>query len=156
MKPFSIYHLSFTILLIGCLACTSCNRNIVYSQFSSIPSDHWSIDSMAQFDYPITDTAIAYDMHICIRHTERYPYQNLWLFIENGASRDSMNVFLADDRGTWYGDSNNGFIEVAFPYQTNIHFADTGSYHLTIQHGMRDSLLRGVTEVGVEIIKGDR
>jgi gliding motility-associated lipoprotein GldH len=32
-------------------------------------------------------------------------------------------------------------------------FADTGRYTLTIRHGMRDSLLRGITDIGMEIRK---
>jgi gliding motility-associated lipoprotein GldH len=35
--------------------------------------------------------------------------------------------------------------------EENRHFADTGRYSLEIQHGMRDTLLRGVTDVGLEI-----
>ena len=142
------------IFLITCLALlTSCKNDVLYSQFHSIPSSNWHVDSIAHLDYTISDTALDYSMQIYIRHTERYSYQNIWLYVGDSASRDSMNVFLADDRGRWYGDSNNGFIEVTIPFGNHLHFVDTGTYHLAIQHGMRDSLLRGVTEVGLEISK---
>ena len=144
------------ILLITCVAfMTSCKHDVFYSQFHSIPSNNWHVDSIMHFDYTIADTTMDYSMQIYIRHTERYPYQNIWLFVGDSASRDSMNVFLADDRGKWYGDSNNGFIEVVVPFGNHLHFVDTGTYHLAIQHGMRDSLLRGVTEVGLEIKTGN-
>lgn len=142
-------------LITSALFLTACKTDVVYSEFYSIPSDKWSIDSIAYFDYTISDTTMDYNMQIYIRHTERYPYQNLWLFVGDSSSRDSINVFMADDRGRWYGDSNNGFIEVAVPFGEHLHFVDTGMYHLAIQHGMRDSLLQGITEVGLEIRKSE-
>ncbi len=132
---------------------TSCKNDILYSQFHSISSNNWHVDSIVHFDYTIADTTHYYNMQIYIRHTERYPYQNIWLYLGDSTSVDSMNVYLADERGKWYGDSNNGFIEVAVPFGKHLHFADTGTYHLAIQHGMRDSVLRGVTEVGLELSK---
>lgn len=142
------------ICLIACTALlTSCKNDTIYSQFHSIPSNNWHMDSIAQFDYTIEDTTLYYNMQIYIRHTERYPYQNIWLYVGDSTAHDSMNVFLADDRGKWYGESNNGFIEVAVPFGNHLHFAAPDTYHLAIQHGMRDSLLRGVTEVGLEISK---
>lgn len=123
----------------------------MYSRFSSVPSGNWHIDSIAKFDYTIADTSADYTMLIHVRHTERYPYQNIYLFLEDDTQRDTIAFFLADDRGNWLGDSHNGFIEMSVLYGEHKHFADTGTYHLSIQHGMRDSLLRGVTDVGLEI-----
>lgn len=123
----------------------------MYSRFSSVPSGNWHIDSIAKFDYTIADTSADYTMLIHVRHTERYPYQNIYLFLEDDTQRDTIAFFLADDRGNWLGDSHNGFIEMSVSYGEHKHFPDTGTYHLSIQHGMRDSLLRGVTDVGLEI-----
>ncbi|MBQ7631874.1 MAG: gliding motility lipoprotein GldH [Paludibacteraceae bacterium] len=131
---------------------SSCRKGIVYSHFQPISSAQWAIDSIARFDYRITDTATSYTVLIYVRHTERYPYQNIWLFVGDSLHRDTLNTYLADDRGQWIGDKQHGFIERQIIYQPSRHYADTGSYYLDIQHGMRDSLLRGVTDVGVEVI----
>jgi gliding motility-associated lipoprotein GldH len=135
------------------LALTACRQDIVFSQFVSIPSGEWHVDSVAQFDYQIADKEAGYQMLVYVRHTERYPYQNMWLFLDNGMQRDTIEFYLADDRGQWLGDKHHGFIEMPVLLEENKHFADTGAYYLEIQHGMRDTLLRGVTDVGVEIIK---
>ena len=139
------------VLAVVCL--TACNNNIEYSQFCSIPSEQWAIDEVAQFDYAISDTTVDYRMLIYVRHTERYPYQNMWLFVDNADRVDTIEFYLADDRGQWLGDKNHGFYEMPVLFEENIHFADTGMYHMEIAHGMRDSLLRGVTDIGVEVIK---
>ena len=154
MKRFMIYDLRFTIcLLLACLAFVSCSTDTVYSRFVPIPSAEWHVDSVAQFDYTISDIAPDYQMLIYVRHTERYPYQNMWLFVGDGAQRDTIEFYLADDRGQWLGNKHHGFIEMPVLFEPAKHFPDTGTYQLTVQHGMRDSVLRGITDVGVEINK---
>ena len=156
MKRFVICHLSFVIcLILGCMALTSCRRDIVYTQFYSIPSEKWAIDEVAQFDYSIADAELPYRMIIYVRHTERYPYQNMWLFVDDGYRHDTIEFYLADDRGQWLGDKHHGFIEMPVLYEVANQFPDTGTYHLTIQHAMRDSVLRGVTDIGLEVKRVD-
>ena len=140
-------------LMILAVSLMSCRKNIVYTQFCSIPSEKWAIDEVAPFDYTIADAEADYRMLIYVRHTERYPYQNMWLFVEDGQRADTIEFYLADDRGQWLGDKHNGFIEMPVLYEEARHFADTGTYHLAIQHGMRDSILRGVSDIGLEIVK---
>ena len=135
---------------------TACRSDIVYSKFYPVASAQWHMDSVAHFDYQIADTAADYRMLIYVRHTERYPYQNMWLFVDNNAHRDTIEFYLADDRGRWLGDKHHGFIEMPVLLEEEKHFSDTGAYSLTIQHGMRDSLLRGVTDIGVEIIRNGK
>ena len=69
---------------------TACRNDIVYSRFIPIPSEKWHVDSVAQFDYTIADTNADYRMIIYVRHTERYPYQNMWLFVNDGSHRDTI------------------------------------------------------------------
>lgn len=154
MRSITNYQLSITIFILGCLCfLTSCRNDIVYSQFSAIPSEKWAVDSVAHFDYVIADAEADYRILVYVRHTERYPYQNMWLFLDNGTRRDTIEFYLADDRGRWLGDRNHGFIEMPVLIEENYHYQDTGMYQMTISHGMRDSLLRGVKDIGLEIIR---
>ena len=147
--------IGYGLMVIGCLAFTSCQKDIVFSQFVSIPSGEWGNEELANFDYTISDKDADYRMLIYVRHTERYPYQNMWLFVDNGARRDTIEFYLADDRGQWLGDRHHGFIEMPVLFEQNYHFPDTGMYHMAVQHGMRDSVLRGVMDIGVEIVKSE-
>lgn len=150
MKRLVIGHWLLVIVL-GLGLLTSCRSDIVYSQFCSIPSGEWAIDEVAQFDYSIPDAELPFRMVIYVRHTERYPYQNMWIFVNDGFRQDTIEFYLADDRGQWLGNKHHGFIEMPVLYEVANQFPDTGTYHMTIQHAMRDSLLRGVTDVGLEI-----
>lgn len=141
------------IFLLGMVvaAFSACNSDIIYSHFSPISSNKWHIDSVAHFDFTVEDATPDYRVLVYVRHTERYPYQNMWLFVDDGLYRDTLEFYLADDRGQWLGDRKHGFIEMPVLLEENKHFADTGVYHYSIQHAMRDTLLRGVTDVGLEI-----
>ena len=141
---------------------TACNKGLVYSRFQPVSSDNalssiggWHVDSVPSFDYTIEDAAAEYRMLVYVRHTERYPYQNMWLFVDEGTHRDTIEFYLADDRGRWLGDKHHGFIEMPVLYEANYHYPDTGRYYIAIQHGMRDRVLRGITDVGVEIVKNE-
>lgn len=156
MKPFTMNNLRLAIsLLIGgiCLL-TSCRHDIVYSDFVAIPSGEWDENQLPEFAFNIADREAAYDILLYVRHTERYPYQNMWLFVRgNRQYMDTVEFYLADDRGRWLGDKHHGFIEMPVLLEENYHFPDTGRYYFAVQHGMRDSLLRGVTDVGIEMIR---
>ena len=142
-------------LALGCLAFTSCHRDVVFSRFHPIPSEKWSADSVLHFCYTITDNEPSYRVLFYLRHTERYPYQNMWLFVGDSLHRDTIEFYLADDRGQWLGDRHNGSIEMSVLLEDDKRFAAPGTYQLDFQHGMRDSLLRGVTDVGLEIRKNN-
>lgn len=132
---------------------TSCHSDTVFSEFQAIPTKEWSVDVKPQFDYTIMDAEASYNIVLYVRHTERYPYQNMWLFVNNNHRIDTIEFYLADDRGQWLGDRHYGFIEMPVLLEENYHFPDTGTYRMTVQHGMRDSLLRGVSDIGVEVTK---
>lgn len=142
----------YTILLISIAALfASCSSDIVYSHFSPIPSEEWNADSIIRFDYHIDDASADYRMLVYVRHTERYPYQNMWLFLGDSIHRDTIEFYLADDRGRWLGNAHTGFIEMPVLLDENRHYPDTGMYYIEFQHAMRDTLLRGVTDLGLEI-----
>ena len=144
----------YTLVIVAALAMlTACRTDIVYSRFAQIPSGQWSADSVVRFRVPITDASAKYRTIVYVRHTERYPYQNMWLYIGNKTHRDTIEFYLADDRGQWLGNSHSGFIEMPVLLDENRQFPDTGTYLFEIQHGLRDSVLRGVADVGMEVIR---
>ena len=156
MKSFTIYHLPITICLaVLAVLFSSCRKGVVYSEFIAIPSGEWDEKALPEFDFNITDNRAGYDILLYVRHTERYPYQNMWLFVRGNPQqyRDTIEFYLADDRGRWLGDKHHGFIEMPVLLETNYHFPDTGRFYFAIQHGMRDSVLRGITDIGLEIQK---
>ena len=139
------------VLLTSSLLLAACTRGVVYSEFKDVSPFGWEKDSAVTFTFRVTDTLQPYNVLLHLRHQDNYPYQNMWLFVNNGVQRDTIEFYLADDRGRWLGNGRNGHVSMPVLYEQNYHFADTGAYTLSVRHGMRKERLRGVCQVGMEI-----
>ncbi len=141
------------LLLLSSVLLAACDTATVYTGFRPTPENGWDKDSVLTWSFAVSDTAVPYDILLHIRHTERYQYQNMWLFL-NG-DRDTIEFYLADDRGLWLGNRGNGTISMPVLYEHDYRFAHPGMHTLSLRHGMRQEQLRGVTGVGLEIRKSE-
>ena len=150
-------HKSLILSLIICIlsACVYKNEN-VHTDFRSLKNSEWNKDSICRFKVDIQDISHPYSIAILIRHDNNYPYRNLWLFSNittpSGAVRqDTLNCELADDMGRWYGKGISVY-KFEAPYEQSITFPQSGVYTFSIQHGMRDDILKNVSEVGIKLV----
>ena len=142
------------IITIISLLFSACGHKTIYSSFQPVPVTGWQEDSVLTYTIPVQDTINLYDIILCIRHIETYPYQNMWLFCGFGldsVKHDTIEFFLADDRGRWLGNGGMKMVEMPVLYEHNYQFPDTGNYTFTVQHGMPDEELRGISDVGLII-----
>ena len=138
--------------LLVSLCLVACDQQTIYSHYEPVPVWGWSVDSIVQFDFDIADTLATYQMIINVRHTDLYPYQNMWLFVDS----DTIEFYLADDRGRWLGNGRNGYIDMPVLYEEDIQFQHSGAHHMQIVHGMRDEQLSGITDIGLTIRKNGK
>jgi gliding motility-associated lipoprotein GldH len=144
------------VLIASIIALVACNQNEVFFNYQSVNLDGWNKDSVCVFDVQIDDASKAYNIYVNTRNRGEYPYQNMWLFI-NRMSADSVQVsdtidfYLADDFGRWLGDGIGSVYNMPVLYQQNIRFPKAGMYRYEIQHGMRDSILTGVNDIGLKV-----
>ncbi|MDR0748660.1 MAG: gliding motility lipoprotein GldH [Tannerellaceae bacterium] len=146
------------IVFLGCLFLFSCGKNqIVYNQYLAIDRSAWEKDKEYYFTFQVDDPAVPYNITLEIRNNNLYPYQNLWLFLQEDPpagpiARDTMECMLADDFGKWVG-SGISLFQTSFPVKTNYLFTDTGRYTFGFRQGMRNDTLRGIQEIGLRIEK---
>jgi len=157
MSPKKILNSSLWAFLIS-LVTVSCSGNDIYFQYDSVNPKGWSKDSLYGFDIPVTDTVALYNVYVNIRNRGEYPYQNLWLFLtkitpDSIESKDSIECYLADQRGKWLGKGLGSILEMPVLYQQKVRFKSSGIYHYKIVHGMRDSLLSGINDIGIRVEK---
>ncbi len=149
----------FTILFVLLLA-ASCSSDIIYSEYKPIPHEGWNADSIVPFTFEITDSIGHYDIIISVRHTQQYAYQNMWLFVNGitptGQPTDSIEFFVADNRGKWLGNGWGDLREMPVLYMQDVVFPRTGEYHIGIQQGMREEYLKAVNDIGVIIQKSEQ
>ena len=147
-------HLKYCLLLLlTATLLASCDHNVVYSEYRSLPFCGWDADSSLVFTPDITDTLSVYDVLLHVRHTQNYPYQNMWLFLDTPAGRDTIEFYLADQRGRWLGNGFGNIKEMPVLYATSVRFPHTGEYQYVIRQGMREECLHGVQDVGLTIEK---
>ncbi len=155
----NILHKSLTFsLILFSLFVVSCQRNDVYFEYNAVRPEGWNKDSAFVYTVNITDTNAKYNVYINTRNRGEYPHQNLWLFIskwnqDSTLTKDTIDFYLADQRGKWLGSGVGQTFEMPVLYLENVSFQQPGNYIFSIKHGMRDSLLVGLNDVGLRVEK---
>lgn len=144
------------ILLVLLTAFFSCNTGDVYHTFNHIPERGWDKRVIERFSPAIEDTVSLYNIDLSLRYTNDYNYRNLWLFISCEAETgeqfaDTLNCILADEYGKWLGSGWGASFQQTVSYKKNFRFPRKGKYTLSVQQGMRDDVIPGITEVGIKI-----
>ena len=140
------------------MCCISCQSNDVFFKYDAVNPKGWSKDSLYAFEVAILDTSALYNLYINVRNRGEYPYQNLWLFLQKTTpdsiqSADSIECYLADNRGKWLGSGIGSVYEMPILYQQNVRFKTIGIYTYKLVQGMRDSVLLGINDIGFKVEK---
>lgn len=152
-----IKNLKLIIFFILLISFFSCSRNEVYFKYQQVPKSGWHKDSLLSFDFKTDNKNDLYDVYLHLRHDEKYLYQNMWLLLtvknrENVLQNDTLEIKLSDQFGKRIG-VGKSIKEITTLHEQNIAFSDSGFYHLDVKHGMSDSLLQGIKEIGIRIEK---
>jgi gliding motility-associated lipoprotein GldH len=89
------------------LMLASCRKLTEFEEFVGIP-DAWNNRNLVHFNVNITDTVTSQNVYISVRHSGKYEFSNLYLFVTaespNGnIKRDTVEMVLADEHGKWQG-----------------------------------------------------
>ncbi len=137
-------------------AAMACDRSIQYSENYTLDEGKWSMFDPAKYTCPIDDTVKTYDIQLSLRTSTDYPYRNIYLFIvtsfPSGAFvTDTLQAAVTDEKGRWLGKGTGDLRELTIPFKSNVYFPESGDYHFRVIHGMRDTLLNGVYDMGMKI-----
>jgi len=119
----------------------------------------WRSKKILKFQTDVQDTITSCNVLLNIRHKGNYPYNNLYLFVSVSSPshqvvRDTIQVFLSDESGKWYGSKGLGDLYLLRKmYKKNIRFGEKGIYSFYVEQAMRMRSLPGITDVGVRIEK---
>lgn len=151
----------FFLLLLSAVVlatATSCDKKRVFDSYSEIGPEGWPGDSVKIFPFTIADTVRLHRLYINLRNRTSYNYSNIWLFIEvqspgSKILSDTVQFILADSAGKWLGKGFAGIIDNRLPYLNNFYFPQPGEYRISIRHGMRQEVLKGISDIGIRIEK---
>jgi gliding motility-associated lipoprotein GldH len=137
---------------------TACNSNVVYTDSSPMPLKSWELMNIPSFSVPITDTIHSNNVVFTIRTGSSYPFRNIFLFVKTTSPdgkfiTDTLEYYLADEKGKWFGKGFGDIHELNLPYKSNVYFPMKGTYQFKVQHGMRIENLNSVYDFGLRIEK---
>lgn len=147
------------LILAGALAAAalaSCSYSPnSYSCFSSIdPGIGWAYGESYVYMPDIADSIARGQLALLVRHTNDYPFSNLWVEIQsqqpagNGLQvrTDTFCIALADVYGNWYGRGAGATIEKLDTVYAD--FTLTDGSPLRLRHIMRPDRIEGIEKVG--------
>lgn len=147
------------IILSGCLS------SPYYQKSYTVPGNEWVYDFQPSFKFEITDTAADHDMQFLIRHTEAYPYSNIWLMVHVKKPGDTLfertrvEIPLAEPTGKWLGRGMGEIWEQRMQMHlgTDSTFLNIpGMWEVKLEHNMRMEPLPEILQVGLRVEKSTK
>lgn len=133
----------------------ACQTDTIYHKYQIIPSEKgWQKKDTLQFTLPSDLTHRHFNMEIGIRHSELYPYQDIWMEIRHPLSSsyksDTLHIYMADDDGNWKGKGTSGsYYQLTKQVgHITLHPADS---ILQVVSLMKDNTLKGIHDIGIRL-----
>jgi gliding motility-associated lipoprotein GldH len=154
---FCLLFISFCFF-IGCLPAP------YYQKEEVIPQNAWTYNFNPSFSFDITDTNADYKPYFLIRHTQAYPYCNVWVWVyvhtpgDTAVKKERINITLAETSGKWLGRGMGEIYEQRMPIDLgdSIKFDKPGTYKVSMEQNMRINPLPEVMNVGLRVEKVPR
>lgn len=132
----------------------SCRNDVLKDEFKPIPNQSWNYNFVPSFEVKVTDKQASYRLKVNVRVTADYRYSNLFVLMHQvhpNKTRQTKRIELriADKDGRWLGKGAGSLYSYQITYDKDYYFPDTGMYRYEIEQNMRDSPLRGVSDVGI-------
>lgn len=152
---FSLLTFNFLCILSGCLPAP------YYHKEEAIPQNAWNYNFKPSFTFDITDTNAAYQPYFLIRHTQAYPYCNLWVWVyvktpgDTLVKKERINITLAEPTGKWLGRGMGEIYEQRMPFSfgDSVSLNRKGAYTISFEQNMRINPLPDVLNVGLRLEK---
>jgi gliding motility-associated lipoprotein GldH len=146
--------LFYFLILIVIVA--SCGKVELFERTQNIKNAAWDKEQVPTFNFEIEDTSKAYQVYVVVRHTNEYPFRNIWLNVGLQQPEDTLKhqqfelPLAAPDK--WLGNGMDDIFEhraLLFPQPVN--FPKAGTVTFSLQHTMRRNPLPGVMQVGIRV-----
>jgi gliding motility-associated lipoprotein GldH len=158
-----------TLIFLSLLLC-QCSPINLYERTANIPQHAWRSDFKPSFSFDITDTTSSHEVSLILRHTDAYPFNNIWLDIRV-ESPDSLFTIrteqrLGNNEQGWLGTGLNDVYEHRIllngelgkagllksgPASGKATFRKVGKYTFQLAQVMRKDPLPNVLQAGIRV-----
>ena len=133
----------------------SCNySDKLYHSFLTTPTGGWDWGDTLTFNIPEAEHTSPYYITIEAKANSKYPYQQLWLIVQNDFRHpgrlvnDTICINITDKNGYYTGQGINIYQFHTLLGRYLLHKGHT--YQIRIVHSMRQGTVKGVTNIGLE------
>lgn len=148
-------------ITLSIVALCSCFKSNVFEKNQSIPNNAWKNSYKPSFEFEISDTSTQYRIYLTIRHTDAYPFSNLWLNISTTMPGDShaqqirTEIPLSQEDGKWLGRMHDEICtqQLSLTKNGTVRFDKLGRYKIKLEQIMRQNPLPEVMSVGIRLEK---
>lgn len=154
------------LLVLILISFESCSVKGTYMDFLQIEDGEWYHDSVLCFAFDSLKNGREgkYVVSIEVTSNRGYPYQDIWLGIEQSflvdkdtlVRTDTLQCLLANKDGKWLGSGIGGLNQLSQPFDTldltGFSAIDSMRYCLHIRQIMADNPLKGVEKMGVKLM----
>lgn len=146
----TLRHILFT-LVIGAVACGCVDKFDRYSgDFRNIDPEGWAYMSPLDFSPAKVDSIGTGALLFSVRHSNLYPYSNLYIEVDIANNRDTFNIILADKFGRWHGRGIGTSFQLADTLYRSISL--TKDSKVGLRHIMRVDTLPEIEQIGLSFI----
>jgi len=154
-----IQEMRLSILALICVvAMAGCMPSPYYQKDYSVPQNEWTYNFKPVFKFDISDTTVSYNLMFIVRHTNAYPFSNIWLNVyhkqpgDSSFTRTRVEVPLAEPSGKWLG-RGMGEISEQRMLLDQLHLNRPGKYEMRLEQDMRINELPEILQVGLRLEK---
>lgn len=162
---FQIPNSQFLILALALfIGLASCKPSARYQQHYTIPNNAWDYSYRPTFKFRIDSVSVAYQLFFLIRHTDAYPFNNIWMKVDIKQPGDTgfttsrielpLAVLSGAQTGRWLGKGTGGIWEYRSPLGDGYglsRFSKPGEYELRLGQDMRVNPLPEVLQIGLRL-----
>ncbi|MDE6535604.1 MAG: gliding motility lipoprotein GldH [Muribaculaceae bacterium] len=142
--------------LLGLLmsACSAPDND--YSAFSTVDPDGWAYGHTFVYRPEIADSVAHGTLRLMARHSNDYPYRNLWLEVSYqqlhadstiSFRRDTVNLTLADLYGNWLGTGLGTSFQATDTVSAD--FQLISGAPIRVRHIMRQDFVPAIEQIGI-------
>ncbi len=148
------------LALVFAIILASCGNNSIVEEKFTLEDGSWPINKAYFCNFNIVDTVNPHNFFLNVRNTASYPYSNLYVFVSttlpNGkVAIDTVECVLADPSGRWTGSGLGDVLDNHVLFRYNKRFPMSGTYKMSLQHAMRDSVVPAILNLGISIEKAN-
>ena len=148
--------ISLALIITFSVITTSCGTNSVFEENAAVDVKEWHMNDVKAFKATFQDSLQPLDFYVEIRNSTSYPNNKLFLFFnttfpDGRSARDTLACVLASPDGRWLGNGLGSVKDNLFLVKRKVLLPRKGTYTFTLQHAMRDSIVKGIHDVGIKI-----